>query len=112
MKARILEALVACLLVALIGAAWADDAVEARVTLKNHAFVPADLSVPAGQKIRLMVVNEDATAAEFESYELSREKIVPAHGQVTVYLDPLDAGVYPLFDDFRRDTVTGKIVAK
>ncbi len=92
--------------------ARADDAPEQHLSLKNHAFVPAELTVPAGQKIKLTVKNEDATPAEFESYELNREKVVPANGEIVVYLDPLDPGAYPFFDDFHRDTTTGKIIAK
>ena len=93
------------------GAVWADP-VEEHLSIKNHAFVPQELAVPAGQKIKLIVKNEDATPAEFESYELNREKVVPAQSEVTVFLDALDAGAYPFFDDFHRSTTTGKIVAK
>src|SRR5580698_10367324 len=96
----------------LTGTAYADDAPEQHLSLKNHVFVPQELTVPAGQKIKLIVKNEDSAAAEFESFELNREKVVPANGEITVYLDPLDAGTYPFFDDFHRDTTTGKIIAK
>ncbi len=89
----------------------ADDA-EQTLTLKNHVFVPQELSVPANTKIKLTVKNEDDQAAEFESFELNREKVVPANGQITVYLDPLDPGTYPFFDDFHRTTTTGKVTAK
>ena len=92
--------------------AHAEDAVPQMLILKNHAFVPQDLTVPAGQKIKLTVKNEDAAAAEFESFELNREKVVPANGQIDVYIGPLDAGTYKYFDDFHRDTTTGTIVAK
>lgn len=88
------------------------DPQEEQLVLKNHAFIPSELQVPAGQKIKLLVKNEDPTAAEFESFELNREKVVPANDTVVVYLDPLDAGTYPFFDDFHRDTTTGKIIAK
>jgi Cupredoxin-like domain len=92
--------------------AFADDAPELHLSLKNHAFVPAELTVPAHQKVKIILKNEDSEAAEFESYELNREKVVAANGQITVYLDPLDPGSYPFFDDFHRDTTTGKIIAK
>ena len=74
--------------------------------------MPRELTVPANRKIKLIVTNEDATAAEFESAELNREKVVPANGRITVYLDPLDPGRYGFFDDFHRDTTKGTIVAK
>jgi hypothetical protein len=94
------------------GIAYADAVPEQHLSLKNHAFVPMELTVPAGQKIKLIVKNEDTAAAEFESYELNREKVVAANSEIIVYLDPLDPGTYPFFDDFHRDTTTGNIIAK
>lgn len=88
------------------------DTPEQHLSIKNHVFAPQELTVPANRKIKLIVKNEDSEAAEFESYELNREKVVPANGEITVYLDPLDPGTYPFFDDFHRDTTTGKVIAK
>ncbi len=93
--------------------AHADDAaVEAQVVLANHIFDPQTLNLPAGKKIKLTVVNKDASAAEFESADLDREKIVPAHGHIYVYLSPLDPGSYSFYDDFNRETTIGTIVVK
>jgi heme/copper-type cytochrome/quinol oxidase subunit 2 len=92
--------------------ARADDLPEQHLALKDHVFVPQQLTVPANQKIKIIVKNEDSSAAEFESAELNREKVVPANGEITVYIDPLDPGTYGFFDDFHRDTTTGTIVAK
>jgi plastocyanin len=92
--------------------AHADDVVEQHLTLKNHAFVPRELAVPAGQKIKLIIANEDSAAAEFESFALNREKVVAANGTITVFVGPLDAGSYAFFDDFHRDTTTGTLIVK
>ncbi len=92
--------------------AYAADVPEQHISIKNHVFVPQELTVPAGQKIKLIVKNEDSTAAEFESSELGREKVVPANSEVPVFIDALDPGTYPFFDDFHRNTTTGKIIAK
>jgi hypothetical protein len=92
--------------------ARADDVPEQHLSIKNHAFVPAEVDIPTGQKIKLIVKNEDSTPSEFESFELNREKIVPPGGEVPVFIGPLDAGAYPFFDDFHRDTTNGKVVAK
>jgi hypothetical protein len=81
------------------------------LTLKNKQFSPKELAIPAGQKIRLMIKNQDAGPAEFESSDLNREKIVPANGEVIVFIGPLSAGRYGYFDDFHRET-TGTIIAK
>ena len=101
-------------LIAFSGAARAADEapVEANLTIFNHAFDPAEMTLPAGKKIKLTITNKDASAAEFESYDLSREKVVPAKGSIYVYLGPLDAGTYAYFDDFHRNTTTGKITVQ
>ncbi|MGH8539493.1 MAG: cupredoxin domain-containing protein [Stenotrophobium sp.] len=85
---------------------------EFNLSIRNHRYEPAELTVPAGQKIKLMVHNLDATAEEFESYQLNREKVVPGGQSVPVFIGPLDAGVYPFFGDFHQDTAQGKLIAK
>lgn len=80
--------------------------------IKNHQFYPALLEIPQGQKIKLLVKNQDATPEEFESYELHREKIIPGNSQVVIFIGPLTAGEYPFFGEFNMKTAQGKIVAK
>ena len=82
------------------------------LTLKDHQFSPKELTVPAGQKVKITVKNLDATPAEFESSDLDREKVVSAHSEITLFIGPLTAGRYSYFDDFHHDTTTGTIVAK
>ena len=91
--------------------AYAQD-FEAHLTIREHKFEPAELTVPAGQKIKLLVENQDATPEEFESNELNREKIVVGKGTITVFLGPLDAGRYPFFGDFHQETAQGVLVAR
>lgn len=81
------------------------------ITLQNGKFSPSTLNVKAGIKFTLTINNATSKAAEFESYELNREKVVPAGGSASVYLGPLTPGTYPFFDDFNQ-AVTGQIVAK
>jgi hypothetical protein len=81
------------------------------ISLQNDKFVPSELDVPAGQKIELHVKNERASASEFESFELRREKIVPAGEQVIVYVGPLRPGTYNFFDDF-NPTTRGHLIAR
>jgi plastocyanin len=104
--------LILVMLISWVGVARAEDVVEAQLTLLNHAFTPQNLTVPVGKKIKLTVVNKDASSGEFESFDLNREKVVPANGQIYVYIGPLDAGTYDFFDDFHRSTTTGKIIAQ
>jgi len=96
---------------ALSGAAQADDP-EFTLVIKDHRFTPAELQIPAGAKVKLLIKNEDSTPEEFESHELHREKVVPAGQQIPVIVGPLDAGTYPFFGDFHKDTAQGKLIAK
>ena len=94
-----------------VSAADADDPAF-RLTIRDHRFEPAELVVPAGQKIKLEVENQDATPEEFESYELNREKVVPAKGTVVIFVGPLKPGRYPFFGDFNKDSAKGVLIAK
>ncbi|HEX4299464.1 MAG TPA: cupredoxin domain-containing protein [Gammaproteobacteria bacterium] len=83
--------------------ASADNA-PVEIDIKAQAFVPAEIQVPAGVKVELHVVNTDDLPAEFESYDLSREIVVPGHGQVKVFIGPLDPGRYRFFNDFHQES--------
>lgn len=99
------------LLLTVTTAASAADAPTFSLTIQNKAFDPAELTVPAGQKIELHVKNTDAAPAEFESDSLHREKVVPAGQEVVVYIGPLRAGSYEFFNDFHPQS-RGHIIAK
>jgi heme/copper-type cytochrome/quinol oxidase subunit 2 len=92
-------------------AAAADNNTTASLTIRDRAFDPAELVVPAGQKIELHIRNADTAASEFESSELHREKVVPAGQEVVVFIGPLRAGRYEFFDDFNPRS-RGHIVAR
>lgn len=88
------------------------DTPEYRLTLKEHRFVPVDLQVPAGVKFRLVIENLDPTPEEFESYQLNREKIVPAKGRIVLFIGPLQPGRYEFFGEFNPATARGVIEAR
>jgi len=96
------------ILIAFPAIAQADDYV---LTLKDHQFTPKELVLPANQKVKLIVRNEQSTSAEFESADLDREKAIEPNGEITVFLGPVDPGTYGYFDDFHRET-TGTITFK
>jgi hypothetical protein len=96
-------------LLALAAPAHADDYV---LSLKDHQFSPRELTLPAGQKVKLRIRNLDPTPAEFESTDLNREKIIPGNSETIIFIGPVEAGTYHYFDDFRRDTTTGSIIVK
>ena len=85
---------------------------EIKLVIRDHRFVPAELPVPANTKIKLLVVNEDATPEEFESHELNREKVVTGNSTIQVYVGPLKPGRYPFFGEFHMDTAQGALIAK
>ncbi|MDQ6956396.1 MAG: cupredoxin domain-containing protein [Mariprofundaceae bacterium] len=82
------------------------------VTIKDHQFVPNQIEMKAGEKHRLIVINNDATPEEFESYELNREKIVSGNSKIVIFLTPLKAGEYSFFGEFNPKTAQGRIVVK
>ena len=88
------------------------DTPEFTLVIESHRFVPAELKVPAGQKIRLLVENRDSTAEEFESYDFNREKIVPGKGRIALFVGPLKPGRYEFFGDFHADTARGFLIAE
>src|SRR6266566_8242528 len=93
-----------CVLVGLSAPrAWGADP-DFTLVIRDHRFEPAELHVPAGKKIRIVIDNQDSTPEEFESHELNREKVVPANSTGIVFVGPLDAGTYPFFGDFNPQT--------
>jgi plastocyanin len=82
------------------------------IQIKNHRFEPAELAVPAGKKVKLLIENLDATPEEFESHELNREKVIAGNGKTTIYIGPLSAGKYPYYGEFNQATANGVIIAK
>jgi len=82
------------------------------LVIKDHRFQPAELTVPAGKKIKLTIENKDATPEEFESYPLGREKVVAGNSTTTLYIGPLTPGRYPFFGEYNEATAQGAVVAK
>jgi len=76
---------------------------EFTLVIKDHAFEPKEITIPAGKKIKLLVVNKDATPAEFESKPLSREKVIPGKSTGTVNLGPLKAGRYAFVEEYHEN---------
>ena len=85
---------------------------EFNIQIKDHKFIPAILEVPAEQKFKLVIENLDETAAEFESHDLNKEKIIMGNKKATLIITPLKAGTYNFFDDFHAKETEGKIIAK
>jgi len=106
-----MRVLVAVVLAAVAGLARADEPTF-ELALRNHQFSPAEITVPAGQKIKLVVKNEDATPEEFESKKLNREKVIPGRSQATIFVGPLKPGEYPFVGEYHEKTAIGRLIAK
>src|SRR5271165_5821701 len=76
---------------------------EFLIQIKDHRFIPAELQIPAGIKVQIIIDNQDDTPEEFESYSLNREKHVPPKSRVTLFIGPLSAGRYVYQGEDRVD---------
>jgi plastocyanin len=102
--------LVGLLILTFAPSALADDPTVS-IVLKNNQFVPSEVPIPAGVKVKLIVRNDNATASEFESIQFHREKVVAPGQEITVFVGPLDPGSYEFYDDFHPET-RGHLVVK
>ena len=96
---------------AMAGTAMAAEP-EALLVIKDHRFQPAELKVPAGQRIKLTVHNQDSTPEEFESHSVNREKVVPGGAKATLYIGPLKPGRYDFFGEYHEATAKGVVIAE
>jgi plastocyanin len=100
--------------VAVLFTAWSLPALaadtELQLVIKNNQFQPAEIKAPAGQKLRIVVHNQDSTPEEFESHSLKREKIIPGGAKATILLGPLKPGRYAFFGEFNPNSAKGTLV--
>lgn len=90
-------------------AAWADDYV---LTIKHHHFTPAEIKVPANQRVIFTVINEDATPEEFESNSMKVEKVIAGKSKGVVRIGPLKPGRYPFIGEYNEATAKGVVIAE
>lgn len=85
---------------------------EITISIKDHKFEPVEIRIKAGEKIRLVVVNEDPTPEEFESHDLDLEKVIGGGRKGTFIFGPLKPGTYKFFGEFNEDTAQGTIIVE
>ncbi len=100
------------LLIFLSFSAVAADVPQFELIIKDHRFHPAELTIPADQKVKLIVKNEDRTAEEFESHSLNREKVIPGNSQAVIWIGPLPPGEHKFFGEFNEATAQGRLIIK
>ncbi len=87
-------------------------ATEFKLVIQAHQFEPAEIKVPANQRVKLIIQNKDNTPEEFESHSLKREKVVPANGQIVIFIGPLKPGRYEFMGEFNPATAKGAVIAE
>ncbi|MFX4228661.1 MAG: cupredoxin domain-containing protein [Porticoccaceae bacterium] len=85
---------------------------EFTLRIRDHLFYPSELTIPANLKVRLLIINEDPTPEEFESYELNREKVILGGRRTVIFVGPLKPGEYSFFGEFNMSTAQGKLIAE
>jgi len=92
-----------------VATAQADDYV---LTIKDHRFTPAEIKVPANQRVAITVINQDATPEEFDSSALKVEKVIAGNSKGVVRIGPLKPGRYPFIGEYNEATAKGVVVAE
>jgi hypothetical protein len=82
------------------------------LTLKNHAFSPAEIHVKANESNVIALTNNDDTAEEFDSTSLKVEKVLASHSSGNVRLRPLAPGRYPFMGEYHSETAQGVVIAE
>ena len=60
----------------------------------------------------ITVVNDDATAEEFDSTALKVEKVVAGKSKGFVRIGPLQPGRYPFIGEYNEATAKGEVIAE
>lgn len=94
------------------GFAKKDKVPHYNITLENHKFSPSVIEVPANTKFRLIIKNKDKTAAEFESHDLKKERIIKGGKKSQITIKGQKPGTYKFFDEFHEKTAQGKVIVK
>ena len=85
---------------------------EVTLVIENHQMKPSTIEIPADKKIKLIMTNKDNTPEEFESYDLAREKIIPANSTTELYIGPLKPGRYEFHGELNPKTAKGEVIVK
>lgn len=82
------------------------------LTLANHVFTPSELKIPANKKVKLIIFNKDASAEEFDSFDLNREKVLFPNKQSTIFIGPLKPGKYEYFGEYHPNSARGFVIVE
>ena len=82
---------------------------EFTVILKEHLFYPAEMTIPANKKIKLVIDNQDDSIEEFDSFSLNREKVLFPKRKSVIYIGPLSPGLYAFFGEYHPNSARGMV---
>lgn len=85
---------------------------EYHIELKDHLFFPSQITIPANQKVKLIIENQDNTPEEFDSFSLNREKVIFANQKATIFIGPLKPGEYTFFGEYNPNTARGTVIVE
>ena len=96
---------------AFAGTAIADQRPTVTLVLKDHRFTPSTFTIPAGQKVRVTLINQDMASEEFDSHDLRLEEVVTPMGRISFDIGPLQPGQYSFMGEYHAATAQGKVTA-
>ncbi len=108
----VMKRLLALSLLALLGACSGNNMPEQTLVLENHKFTPDQLTLAAGEKLRIKVENRDDAYEEFDSDSLGREKVIPGKTTGVVVIGPLQPGKYPFMGEYHHETAQGVVIVQ
>jgi hypothetical protein len=111
MTIRLLIAVLSAWVFAVVSSCACAEESAPVLVVHNSNFEPGELTLPAGLKVKIVIRNQDNLPIEFESYDLSREIVVPANSELGIYVGPLSPGTYQFFNDFNHD-MQGRILVR
>lgn len=82
------------------------------LVLKDHRFETPQITVPAGQTIRIELRNQDSSVDEFDSSDLKVEEDLMPHSLTAFNIGPLKPGAYRFMGEAHPNTASGVIIAK
>jgi len=82
------------------------------VVVRDGVFIPARIEVPAGRRVKLVLINEGPGPLEFENDEMRIEKVLNAGARSFVVLPKLKPGQYDFADEYNPITGEFSVIAK
>ncbi|MEZ5616040.1 MAG: cupredoxin domain-containing protein [Rhodocyclaceae bacterium] len=82
------------------------------IVVDDGEFKPARIEVPAGRRVKLVLINKGPGPLEFENDEMRVEKVLSSGARSFVVLPKLKPGEYEFVDEFNPITGLLKVIAK